>query len=580
MRNNSFVYTISNLAVKILLLSTASASTTWAEDYIAPPMVNIPAGKFMMGTESGAASAKPIHSVSIAAFQMAKYPVTMAEFRKFSEDTGFNPEAECLDHLDKNWLSGPTDIGSASWDKHRYTNSEYLPVTCMLRKDANAYADWLTAKTGVQYRLPTEQEWEYSAKANTTSRYFWGDDPTMTQACLYGNFADQSGEYIASKQYGASYVGFLGYANCDDGEAYNSIVGLYRANPFGLYDMVGNVSQHLDTCYYEDGYKERSKDDMDLSKCEFTATRGNTWHYPPQPIASRGRNKKTWKPFSGSGFRLAADGHSDKVDPSTTTFEITLKSAQKQRVATRPNLPSAPKNLQLVKLKNNNSNNTYELSWQPSNALHVQGYEIYKSTSPYAHLNDGFYQNHYVKVQTVNATKNSIKLSLPDEGGSFRVVTKTTKLTSLPSQPAVDVKAKTVNIPGRINMQDSVALENVHLVYRKAKNDKPELYYLSKLNKSFEQPLVATTFNINVEKTAWYKLNYRGKSFHNRPFFKLWQNNTLVGDIDYDPNIDDKSSNRHKVFLKKGIHTMQLSIMHEGFDYWSMTWLEFIAIKN
>jgi formylglycine-generating enzyme required for sulfatase activity len=539
-------------------------------------MVNIPAGKFLMGTEVGATSAKPIHSVSVQAFQMAKYPVTMAEFRKFAEDTGFNPEAECLDHLDKNWLSGPTNIGTASWDEHRYIESEYQPVTCMLREDANAYADWLSGKTGIKYRLPTEQEWEYSAKANTTSRYFWGDDPTMSQACLYGNFADQSGEYIASKQYGASYVGFLEYANCDDGEAYHSIVGLYRPNPFGLYDMDGNVSQHLNTCYYEDGYKERSKVEMDLSKCEFTATRGNTWHYPPQPLAVRGRNKKTWKPFSGSGFRLAADGYNDHVATSTIIFETALKNAQKQRLATRPNLPSAPKNLQLVKLKNNK----YKISWQSNNDLRVEGYEIYKSISPYSHLNGGFYQNYYVKVQTVNATKNSIILNLPDEGGSFRVVTKINKLTSLPSQPAVYVKPKTVNIPGRINMHDSIALENVHLVYRKAKDDKPEVYYLSKFNKAFEQPLVTTTFNVNVEKSAWYHLNYRGNSFHTKSFFKLWQNNTLVGDIDYDPKIDDKSSNRHRVLLEKGIHTMQLSIMHEGFDYWSMTWLELVEIED
>jgi hypothetical protein len=446
-------------------------------------------------------------------------------------------------------------------------------------QDANAYADWLSDKTGIQYRLPTEQEWEYAAKANTTSRFFWGDDTTMTQACLYGNFADQSGEYIASKQYGASYVGFLEYANCDDGEAYNSIVGLYRPNPFGLYDMVGNVSQLLNTCYYADGYKLRTKDEMDLSKCEFIAHRGSTWHYPPQPLATRGRTKQTWAPGALDGFRLAKNDHSDKVSVSTKTFETALKSAQKQRIATRPKLPSAPKSLQLVKLKDNNTSNTYTLSWQPSNDPRVEGYEIYQSISPHAHLNAGFYQDYYQKVQTVNATQNSIKLSLPDEGGSFRVVTKTSKLTSLPSLPAVIAKSKMVDIPGRINMQDTLALENVLLKYREAKEDKPELFYLSKLTTGPEQPLVTSTFNINVKSSGWYHLNYRGNSFHSRTFFKLWQNNTLVGEINHDRNIDDKSSNRHKVFLEQGTHTMQLSFMHEGFDYWSMTWLELIEIE-
>ena len=85
MINKTYVYSISNIAVKILLLSTATVLPSLAQDHIILPMVNIPTGTFMMGSESGTASSKPMHSVSIQAFQMGKYPVTVAEFRKFAD---------------------------------------------------------------------------------------------------------------------------------------------------------------------------------------------------------------------------------------------------------------------------------------------------------------------------------------------------------------------------------------------------------------------------------------------------------------------------------------------------------------
>jgi hypothetical protein len=225
----------------------------------------------------------------------------------------------------------------------------------------------------------------------------------------------------------------------------------------------------------------------------------------------------------------------------------------------------------LVKIKNN----TFKLRWQPADDARVTGYDIYQSHTPYAHLQGKFYQRHYDKIHHVSAMQSAIEVSLPSAGGSFRVVTVTDKLTSLPSPAAVFVQPQTLNIPGRIKMQDTMKLENVHLAYKKAKDDKPELYYLSKFNKGLELPLVTATFKVNVQKTAWYSLNYRGRTGNNVEFFKLWQNNTLVGEISYDANIDDKTSKRHKAFLTEGTHTLQLSVMREGWDFWSMVWLEF-----
>jgi len=574
MFRKSFQTTISKTAVKALLICTGSISTGWAQEYITPPMVNIPAGSFMMGSDLGKKRESPRHSVTLPPFQMGKYLVTVAEFKKFALETGFKPKTNCNDHLDKNWMGGVGDEITATWDNNRYTNSDYQPITCVTWQDANDYAKWLSDKTGTPYRLPTEQEWEYSLKANTSSRYFWGDDPNWTQVCSYGNFADQSGEYFASKQYGASYVGFIGHVNCDDGEPYNAIVGLYRPNPFGLYDMVGNVKQHLGQCYYS-GHQARTEKEMDTAQCEYTSMRGSIWHFSPELNTSRGGYKKTWKPGAVLGFRLATDGQNIITDKSTMAFEANLEKAQTKRLANRPRLPKAPDMIQLVKVENNQ----FKLSWQLSDDPRVTGYEIYQSNIPHAHLIGGFYQRYYDKKQTVSATNNSLNLTLPNKGVSFRVVAKTDKITSLPSQPAVLFEPNSLTIPGRLNMFDTTKLENAHLKFREAKDDKPELYYLLKYTGP-EQLVSKAEFSIDVKKSAWYTLNYHGKMGGKGEFFKLWQDNKLIGKISYDKDIDDKISTRHKVFLEQGKYNMQLSVVRQTPDRWYINWLDFTEDKK
>lgn len=567
--NPGSIWSLRNAA----LLALISSPSVWAESYIVPPMVNVPAGSFMMGTNSGDTAAMPMHKVDIEAFQMAKYPVTVAEFRKFVLDTGYAPEPTCKDHIDSNWLSRPTDIGTANWDKHRYYHSEYQPVTCVTWQDANAYANWISEKTNTTFRLPTEQEFEYATKANTTSRYFWGDDPAQTQACKYGNFADQSGEYFASKQYGASYVGFLNYANCDDGEPYNSIVGLYRPNPFGLHDMVGNVSQYLGTCYFADGYKERSEAETNPSQCEFIGHRGETWHYPPQPHVDRGRYKREgWKAGALMGFRLAADGTNEQAHNTTIQFTAKLKKAQEHRVNTRPKLPVSPMTPLIQK-----NGDIYRISWQPVNDTRIVGYDIYRAKKQYAanaHFFGSFYKKYYEKVASVDANDTTYDVTIPSSGNSYRIVTRTKDLTSLPSEPVFITKTKTIDLPGKVSMNDAYTMSNIFLKYSTRK-DSPEPFYISKLNKSLEQPLSTVNFKVKVNKSAWYIFNYRGSSRKNGEFFKLWQNNELLGKVNFDKEIDDKTSTRHKVYLSKGEHDLQLTVMREGFELWNITWLKF-----
>ncbi|NVK26030.1 MAG: SUMF1/EgtB/PvdO family nonheme iron enzyme [Gammaproteobacteria bacterium] len=560
----------------ISLLLASYLSTLHAAEYIAPPMINIPGGSFMMGTDGGDPATTPIHSVSIDAFQMSKYLVTVAEFKKFAEDTGFVREATCNDFIDNEGLRGPTYQGSGSWNKHRYTYSDYQPVVCISWQDADDYAQWLSIKTGIKYRLPTEQEWEYAAKANTTTRYFWGDDPTMSQACKYGNFADETGEHTNNQQYGLSNIGWIGVVNCDDSEAYNSIVGLYRPNPFGLYDMLGNVSEFVNSCYSANGYQDHKEATKD--NCEFIVHRGGNWHYPAAPTSTRGRFKRTgWNVSTGQGFRLAVSGHEKTSSPSSDLFEAQLKSEQSKHLTNRNKLLDAPKNVNVVKV----AKQTFNLSWQPSEDNRITGYDIYRSISSTAHLYAGLYSNHYKKVQTVPAEKNSINVNLPAEGGSFRVLAIANQTPSLPSKPAVNIVApKVVEIPGQFDMQHATELVNVRMYHFEAKDKLPEAYSLFKTNKNSDKTEVSATFKVNIKKSGWYQLNYSGRTFHEGVFFKLWQENRLVGSIDFDTSIDDKISTRHKVYLEAGEKPLEITVMRDKFDRWGLGWLKFTDIND
>ena len=571
MKTKNLLFTNKIKPLSTLIFSCCVIAQVQSQDYISPPMIDIPAGSFEMGNNEGPDYVRPVHLVNVEPFRMAKYSITVAEFRKFAQDTGFNPAANCKDHMDEGWFSPTEDSDNkGSWDKHRFMVSDYQPVTCITWEQAQQYARWLSQKTGRAYRLPTEQEWDYALKANTTSRYFWGDDHDLTQACKYGNFADHTGEYVPSKEYGASYVGFIGHTNCDDGEPYISIVGLYRPNPFGLYDMAGNVHHFNNSCFYE-GYEKRSEKEMDITQCEYIAQSGNMWHAVPTVVAERGSYPRVGgKPLSTMGFRLAMDGHGESSDMTTTQFEKALASAQSQRLATRPKLPQAPTHIQLIKAEGNQ----FELRWQPSEDPNITGYEIYRSTDNFAHFLGGYYKKYYKKIKTVKSTTNRLVVTLPKGQGSYRVVAVSKDITSLPSEPVFVTPKHRINIPGRIMMNDISTLSNA-LLAKSQRQDNPEPYYIVSYDDGFEQTIVTANFNIDVQKTGWYNMNYRGNSMQEGKFFSVWSGNRLLTNVKYNKAIDDKTSGRHQVYLEKGNHNLELSFVRPGWDIWTLTWLEF-----
>jgi len=239
-----------------------------ADGSLGPEMVWIPAGSFRMGDIQGGGQSdeQPVHRVSVGRFAMGRYEVTVGEFRLFVKATGYKTDAEkeggCY-----SWSQGWKWLEDANWRSPGFSQSDKHPVTCVSWNDGVAYAEWLSQQTGQQYRLPTEAEWEYAARAGSETARYWGNDPD--KACDYANVADQT-----AKQKHSSWT--IQIHNCTDGYVETAPVGQFKPNKFGLYDMLGNLWEW--TCsQYENKYAGKE------GKCEKNknmrlSLRGGSWN--------------------------------------------------------------------------------------------------------------------------------------------------------------------------------------------------------------------------------------------------------------------------------------------------------------
>jgi sulfatase modifying factor 1 len=167
--------------------------------------------------------------------------------------------------------------------------------------DATAYARWLTQRTGKRYRLPTEAEWEYAARAGTRTARFWGDDAKM--ACAFANGADVS---VHAHVPNASSWNIVG---CNDRYSYTAPVGTFRPNAFALYDMLGNVEEWTQDCWNA-SYLGAPKDASAVvtGDCALRAVRGGSWIDAPVGIRAAYRvGSPTTVRVYRRGFRVAAD---------------------------------------------------------------------------------------------------------------------------------------------------------------------------------------------------------------------------------------------------------------------------------
>jgi formylglycine-generating enzyme required for sulfatase activity len=237
-----------NKAAFLAVILACDSGAAWAADTVTePPMASIPAGAFAMGSSTTNAAPpypveQPVHEVRIAAFQLAEYEVTVGQFRQFIKATGHKTESTCWRYAANEW---GMENAKASWDAPAYQQGEYHPVMCVTWTDARAYTAWLAAQTGKPYRLPSESEWEYAARAGSPDEYHFGADETPI--CRYGNIRDTLGREAIGKLTGKPGK----EAACSDGAEFTSIVGMYEPNAFGLCDMIGNVGEIVEDCEHQ-----------------------------------------------------------------------------------------------------------------------------------------------------------------------------------------------------------------------------------------------------------------------------------------------------------------------------------------
>lgn len=258
-------------------------------------MVVLPAGTFMMGPVEGehdwAATRGPRmwledeiprHEVHIPrSFSIGRYEVTRGQYRAFVEATG---------HVTDNCYEtdgvrrGQPDP-SKDWRNPGFDQEEDHPVVCISWDDAQAYVRWLSGETGKHYRLPSEAEWEYAARAGTDTMRYWGSDQHDTEACAYANAADLTLKNL--------YPGDWGFFDCRDGYMFTAPVGSFGANGSGLYDILGNVSEWTEDCYNE-SYIGAPTDGSAWTDghCSLRVQRGGSWGNIPRNVRAADRHTR------------------------------------------------------------------------------------------------------------------------------------------------------------------------------------------------------------------------------------------------------------------------------------------------
>ena len=265
-----------------------------------PEMVVVPAGTFLMGSDrrddESADWERPRHRVTVDSFALGVHEVTRDEYAVFVAATGHGLGDRCWAVNDdgSRWLhrDGP------SWRSPGYPQAGDHPVVCVNWEDAQAYVNWLSEETGEAYRLPSGSEWEYAARAGTTTRRFWGDD--ADEQCTYSNGADQTGR--------RRFDDWTWAVNCTDGVLWTSPVGAFEPNAFGLYDTLGNVWEWVEDCPHDD-YGDAPRDGTAWTRggdCGRRVVRGGSWTNPPPLLRSAALDAWNAEDRSGNyGFRVA-----------------------------------------------------------------------------------------------------------------------------------------------------------------------------------------------------------------------------------------------------------------------------------
>ncbi|MCY3987704.1 MAG: SUMF1/EgtB/PvdO family nonheme iron enzyme [Gammaproteobacteria bacterium] len=281
-----------------------------------PQMVVIPPGRYVKGSPPGEAIAEgtperdarnetPQEPVSVdKVFAVSVTEVTRAQFADFVAEEGYDPEWQCItwDFAANQW--GARDM-VWTWSDPGFKQGPDHPVVCISFTDAQAYAEWLSARTGERYRLLRDDEWEYVARDRSQGARPWerANGPEREDACVHANVMDLDAADFLRVDATPPDSHFF---PCRDGYPLTAPVGRFPANSYGAHDMLGNVWEWVDGCMYAAPVAGQSV----TEDCSERLIRGGAWQAKAWYVRSA---KRDWAPFflrsARVGLRIARDLH-------------------------------------------------------------------------------------------------------------------------------------------------------------------------------------------------------------------------------------------------------------------------------
>ena len=262
-----------------------------------PELVTVQGGEFVMGSgkeeKLREPDEEPAHRVSVSGpLTVGKYEVTRGQYAEFVRDTKREHRGGCNSTLGGRFNKNP----KALWSSPGFTQKDDEPVVCVNWNDARAYTAWLSKKTGKPYRLLSEAEWEYLARAGTTGRRYWPDTDEAA-ACKFASVADISFKRVSPG---------MPIFPCSDELPYTAPAGRFPANAFGLYDLLGNVSEWVEDCWNGDYTDAPATGTARTSgSCGERGFRGGAWNSKPANVRAAYRDRESIEErHDNLGFRV------------------------------------------------------------------------------------------------------------------------------------------------------------------------------------------------------------------------------------------------------------------------------------
>lgn len=538
------------LSIVVAMSCTQALANSQTSTYFEPPTASIPAGSFMAKDHANDGQYK----VNVLPFQMAKYELTVAEFRKFVEDTGYQAPTNCMHEIGPRWFG--TGEKDGSWDNNFFNLSEYHPVVCIGTKGAEDYAKWLSEKTGKQYRLMSEAQWLYVMRTGGYDEYIFENGKKRHQVCEIANLADQHANAMTDKVYKAPYTSVYTIEDCNDKEILSSTVGLYKADKYGVHDLLGNIQEVVADCYVDGKQRfPQGGGPVTQENCTSRIAKGSSWHWEVPDLDRRAEMADDFI-AAIEGFRLVLDtkGKALPAQAGSDQFVTGLAKAQMQAKVVHAQIADYPSQVSELSLKD--KGRKVALTWQ-----HQQG--VVGTTYKVTRL-DLVSNEEQVIAEGVTGLKY-VDTNPSKYKARYKVTAQIGEREGLASNTADSNAVYTHTLPTRIQAEafsqgTKVSVRNSSL------EPKHDLVFANMRNTSAD-------YQVEVTKAGKYTLEPR--VFHNgdKQTFSVLLNGKLLKDITTTGENGWQTVSAVPVTLPKGTHTLTIKPVGERTRL-SINWLD------